>query len=74
MQPLDCRMCGDTVLVKKNSLAHTTVQWTSTTHCAEFALAPDLTARAMIPTCHAMRASIEEAVRSGRIDVPDEEG
>ena len=65
-------MCGDTVMVRKNSLAHTTVQWTSETHCAEFALAPDLTARALTSTCHAMRSSIDAAVRAGRIEVPAE--
>lgn len=72
MQPLACRSCGNQVLVKKNSLAHTAVQWTEATRCAEFALASDLTARALQPTCSAMRASIESAVLAGRIEVPIE--
>ena len=72
MQPLACRLCGNQVLVKKNSLAHTAVQWTEATRCTEFALAPDLTTRAMRPTCSAMRASIETAVVAGHIEVPGE--
>jgi hypothetical protein len=72
VQPLACRLCGNQVLVKKNSLAHTSVQWTESTRCAEFAVAADLTERALTPGCGEMRASIENAVRSGRIEVPAE--
>lgn len=71
MQPLDCRLCGNHVLVKKNSFAHTSVQWTETNRCAE--LAPtDLTARALRPGCSQMRESIDDAVRAGLVEVPDE--
>lgn len=69
MQPLSCRVCGNRVLVEKNSLAHTSVQWTESLRCVEFAPAPDLTARALRPTCAKMRDSIESAVREGLIDV-----
>ncbi|SFT00194.1 hypothetical protein [Saccharopolyspora flava] len=71
MQPLDCHRCGNHVLVKKNSLAHTSVQWTETNRCAE--LAPtNLTERALRPGCSQMRASIENAVRTGTIEVADQ--
>jgi hypothetical protein len=72
VQPLACRRCGNQVLVRKNSLTHTSVQWTEPTRCVEFARAPDLTARAMQPSCGELRASIDEAVRAGRIEVPAE--
>lgn len=71
MQPFACRMCGNRVLVKKNSRAHTSIEWTEATRCSEFALSPDLTSRAMQPTCSAMRASIEDAVQAGAIVVGD---
>lgn len=71
MQPLDCRGCGNHVLVKKYSYAHTSVQWTETNRCAE--LAPtDLTERALLPGCSQLRESIDEAVRAGVIEVPDQ--
>jgi hypothetical protein len=72
VQPLDCRRCGNHVLVKKNSLAHTSVQWTEATRCVEFARTPDLTARALQHSCDQMRESIDNAVRAGRIEVPEE--
>ena len=73
MQPLACRLCGNQVLVKKNSLAHTSVQWTEVTRCTEFAaVATDLTERALLPGCHELRESIDSAVRAGRIEVPAE--
>ncbi|WP_258341386.1 hypothetical protein [Saccharopolyspora gregorii] len=70
MQPLDCRRCGNHVLVKKNSFAHTSVQWTEANRCAE--LTPtDLTERALRPGCSQMRESIDDAVRAGVIEVPE---
>lgn len=72
MQPLACRRCGNQVLVKKYSLAHTSVQWTESTLCVEFARTPDLTERALQHSCGEMRESIDTAVRAGRIEVPKE--
>ncbi|GAA4545302.1 hypothetical protein [Pseudonocardia xishanensis] len=72
MQPLACRSCGNTVLVAKSSLAHTSVQWADSSRCVEFALAGSLTERAVVSGCTALRASIEDAVRAGRIEVPAE--
>jgi hypothetical protein len=72
VQPLACRLCGDQVLVQKYSLAHTSVQWTASTRCAEFAVAASLTERALTPGCSELRESIDSAVRAGRIEVPAE--
>ncbi|MEV3964228.1 hypothetical protein AB0M34_25630 [Nocardia sp. NPDC050193] len=69
MQPHPCRECGNRVLVEKNSLAHTSIQWTGGLRYVEFAAAPDLTSRALRPTCAKMRDSIECAVREGLIDI-----
>jgi hypothetical protein len=57
------------VLVKKNSLAHTLVQWTSDTDkCVQLGGHAD---RALIPTCTQLRASIESSVREGMLPVGD---
>jgi hypothetical protein len=71
VQELSCRRCGNRVLVQKNSLAHTAVQWTEPERCEEFAArgtAAEL--HATIPTCESLRASITAAVRSGTVPVP----
>jgi len=70
VQPLACRSCGNQVLVKKNSLEHTSVQWADSTPCVEFALVPDINQRARVPGCAQLRESIDDAVRGGRIEVP----
>lgn len=72
MQPLSCHRCGTCVLVKKNSLAHTLVQWTTDTdQCVELAQrsAAD---RGTVLTCLQLRDSIETAVRGGELHVPQE--
>ncbi|GAA3383429.1 hypothetical protein [Cryptosporangium minutisporangium] len=57
------------MLVKKNSLAHTLVQWTSgTDQCTELGGHAD---RALIRTCTQLRASIESSVREGLLPVGD---
>ena len=67
-QPVECQHCGASVLVKKNSLAHTVVQWTSATDaCAP--LTVDGPARALTPTCPYLRDSIDAAVRSRALGV-----
>ncbi|MDA3644009.1 hypothetical protein LZ318_32660 [Saccharopolyspora indica] len=67
MQPLSCRSCGTCVLVKKNSPAHTQVQWTTDTdRCAELAQRPTAD-RATVLTCLRLRDSIEKAVRRGEL-------
>lgn len=74
LAPIDCQACGNRVLVRKTSLAHTSVQWTSdpATSCPEFAAriaAGELSAR--IDTCPKLRTSIDLAVAEGLIEVPD---
>ncbi|HKT00363.1 MAG TPA: hypothetical protein VJT31_12590 [Rugosimonospora sp.] len=62
-----CDDCGACVRVKKMTEAHTSVQWTGPAAglCAEFATAG--VPRALVPTCVKLRASIERAVREGRL-------
>jgi DNA-directed RNA polymerase subunit RPC12/RpoP len=70
---LRCERCGVTVLVKKNSPRHTSVQWSTEAvrGCAEFAARAAAGERtALIATCGSLRASIERAAREGRLDVP----
>lgn len=71
--PVGCERCGIRVLVKKDNLAHTVLQWTSSTdECAE--LAGTTTPRALTPTCSFLRDSVEAGVRARRITVPDAGG
>jgi hypothetical protein len=69
-----CRQCGVRVLVRKNSLAHTEIQWTSdTSGCLELGRRP--TPRILtsaVPTCARLRDSVEGAVREGRLPLPSE--
>jgi hypothetical protein len=71
LRPLACLACGNQVLVKKNSLQHTSVQWTSDAarSCPEFAA--NGRATALIATCPKLRDSIEQAVRDGALEVAD---
>ncbi|MFD3536221.1 hypothetical protein [Streptomyces sp. NPDC058664] len=72
MRPVECAACGNQVLCEKFSPAHTSVQWTADAAvvCAEFR---DRTGRggntALIPTCRALRASIDRAVEAGTLPV-----
>ena len=69
-----CLDCLATVGVKKNSEHHTSIQWTAGArdHC------PGLSRRASGRESHAacprMAASIEEAVREGRVTIGAEDG
>jgi hypothetical protein len=69
LRSVKCATCGVEVRVRKNSLAHTSVQWTDAAvrGCVEF------TARhsALVATCSALRASVEDAVRAGRLEISD---
>jgi len=68
VQPLACDTCGNRVLVAKYSDIHTSVQWLSDarTSCPEFAaLAEQGIPSNLVPGCHALRATIEAAVRDG---------
>ncbi|MFI0446546.1 hypothetical protein [Actinomadura sp. 6N118] len=72
--PIACRRCGACVLVRKNSLAHTEIQWTAdTSGCPELGRNPvPRILTSVIPTCAELRDSVEGAVREGRLPVPSE--
>jgi hypothetical protein len=72
--PVACSRCATGVLVKKNSPQHTSVQWTSdaATSCPEIGAQVAAGARgAQILGCASLKQSIEDAVRNGRLAVPD---
>jgi hypothetical protein len=64
LRPHVCDGCGITVLVKKNSPQHTSVQWQSPTPAC---LGP------LVAGCPALRDSIDRAVRNGSIEVPSDD-
>uniref|UniRef100_A0AAU2JMW4 Ferredoxin n=1 Tax=Streptomyces sp. NBC_00049 TaxID=2903617 RepID=A0AAU2JMW4_9ACTN len=73
MRPVVCGQCGTEVLCEKFSPAHTQVQWTD----EAAAVCPRIAARvaagepsARVRSCAPLRASIEAAVREGRLEVP----
>lgn len=74
MQELACRRCATTVLVRKNTLTQTSIQWLADAGetCAELAeqRAAGRTT-ALLHGCAALRESIDEAVRDGRLPVLD---
>lgn len=70
--PVACDECGAEVRVRKLSMAHTSVQWggCAASQCAEFAARSDPgRPRALVPTCVRLRASIDRAVRDGRLTI-----
>lgn len=76
MQEVGCRTCGTRVLVKKNSLPHTSIQWTTdaTVTCEEISsrVAGGEYA-AHVTHCDALRESIEQAVREGMLKVSSDD-
>jgi len=71
--PVVCGSCGVEALVKKNSHKHTSVQWTAAavSGCPEITAARSADPAALVLGCPKLTASIEEAVRSGAVVVPD---
>lgn len=72
--PVRCHACATQVRVRKASEMQTSVQWSSdpAASCPEFAervAGGELSAR--IDTCGKLRESIEDAVASGLLAVPD---
>jgi hypothetical protein len=61
---LACARCDAVVRVRKSSPQQTSVQWTK---AAESVCSTRLSA--LVPTCPDLRASIDDAVRSGRMGV-----
>ncbi|TDV52384.1 hypothetical protein [Actinophytocola oryzae] len=73
--PVSCAVCATEVLVRKASRAQTSVQYQSSpaTSCPEFAArVADGELSARIDTCPRLRESIERAVVTGAVAVPDE--
>jgi hypothetical protein len=61
---LSCARCCAVVRVRKSSPQQTSVQWTT---AAAGACANRLSA--LVPTCLDLRASIDDAVRAGKLEV-----
>ncbi|EID09069.1 hypothetical protein MXEN_20555 [Mycobacterium xenopi RIVM700367] len=71
LQPVDCRFCHVSVLVRKLGPGHTSVQWSSAAaqRCAYFATVREAggdTAR--IPTCPKLADSIDHAIAEGILE------
>lgn len=67
-----CGRCGAEVAVAKFSMQHTSVQWSgeSVLRCAEFAAAvADGGSSALVASCASLRASIDDAVSGGRVEI-----
>jgi len=73
LTPVTCVTCGVEALVKKNSRKHTSVQWDAdgVAACPEIAAARAADPNALVLGCSKLRASIEDAVRDGRVVIPD---
>lgn len=74
MRELTCRRCATTVLVRKATMAQTSIQWRADAGqtCPEFAehrAAGRPTA--LVAGCLTLRDSIEAAVRDGALEVLD---
>jgi hypothetical protein len=62
---LSCERCCAVVRVRKSSPQQTSVQWTTkATGACVHRLGP------LVPTCLDLRASIDDAVRAGKLEVP----
>jgi hypothetical protein len=72
MSEVTCRRCATVVLVRKSSVAQTSIQWRGDAAATCTELAERRAANlhpAQIPSCEALRDSIDEAVRAGRVPV-----
>ena len=63
-----CESCGTLVRARKSSLQQTSVQW-SAGACDRVASTAGDRPTALVPTCPALRDSIDGAVRAGRLEV-----
>ncbi|QYN36873.1 hypothetical protein K1T35_06275 [Pseudonocardia sp. DSM 110487] len=64
LRELDCLHCAGRVLVKKNSWAHTSIEWTAdaVARCDAFSSHDG---------CPRLHRSIEHAIMAGQLQVPD---
>jgi hypothetical protein len=63
-----CEGCGHLVRAGKRSSMQTSVQWAGQA-CERLAATAAGRPTALVPTCPELRASIERAVREGRLEV-----
>lgn len=66
---LSCARCGALVRVRKSSVQQTSVQWTTGAARQCLAFRQNGRPNALVPTCPDLRASIDHAVRTGRLGV-----
>jgi hypothetical protein len=74
LTPIACERCATTVLVKKNSEKHTSIQWTTdaAASCPEIAARVAVGVRsALVLGCPMLQQSIAAAVAAGGLAVPD---
>ncbi|QCB49093.1 hypothetical protein E5720_12650 [Rhodococcus sp. PAMC28707] len=71
LAPVECRACGTSVLVRKNSSKQTSVQWTTrpADTCPVFR---DAGNSATQDSCPRMQDSIDHAVMEGILSVPSD--
>jgi hypothetical protein len=64
-----CQQCDAQVRVRKNSEYHTSIQWSAeaVARCEEFARPEAEGARPVHESCSRLKASIEQAVKTGRL-------
>lgn len=77
LQEVSCLDCLARVRVRKNSEFHTSIQWSAEAQagCAEFARKDaEASHRVVHESCSRLKASIEDAVREGRLRVSDGTG
>jgi hypothetical protein len=73
LAPVRCRSCGVQALVKKNSIQHTSIQWSSeaVSDCPVMAAGRAAGPDRLVLGCPQLRASIDAAVAAGELVVPD---
>ena len=75
LTPVTCERCATTVLVRKNSAKHTSVQWRTdaVSSCPEIAAQVAAgSPSALVLGCPYLQDSIAAAVASGALVVPDD--
>jgi hypothetical protein len=63
-----CEACGVPVRAGRKSTMQTSVQWSGRA-CARLAEAAGNRPTALVPTCPELRATLDRAVREGRLEV-----
>ena len=71
MAEVSCGECAATVLVRKHSEFHTSIQWTAEAvdRCAVFSSTADAGGRVVHESCPRLKESIEQAVKTGRLSL-----